>query len=1159
MYTKHTPLTMIRTTRLTLPIAVVSALIFSVGIAGSERHALTGQTQQWVWEQEGHSDDGVFDWEFGWQEGWEEPVSENMLEGEDVPEEETMREDIEALLQETPAVEAEHGGPFIDSPASWMPVPAEATPGGPVADRRGIPLVDGCQAGEFCSDGLSFDHCPDSANIGTVRFCGAGMCYACPSLPQADPIEEATGDALRDTTASARQGTASRVGSVEARASSVGSGTESLEQSVQSSQCRSTISRPAECFAAGGGLRCPICGNSSCPCVCDCQTQRPVEPGQDLSKCGNAQIDSSGEYCDDGNRTPGDGCTATCKHEPGYSCATNVGDMQCVSKAVPVCGNGRLEINEECDDGDGDGLAVSMGGITVVCGSDCTHAPPVCANGIARNILGTGQAPFVTRDGDVVFHSWGIATDPSYLSHDAANFITYDRETDRSAATVLKAHPLLGPVHGSFTLMDASGRFLVARVQYSVSDGASSLNNVLYDRETNIYHTLGLGDPLGVSGRGDVLLQKAKTLTIVNPILHEDAVIARQGTDPAFQYFDWGKYRTTVFERQTGAISDDGGTVAFNGTQQDGARGIYVFDRETASVQRIAEVADASELFLSRDGGWVAYSQAGNAHRIRTSGDTPAETLPVGSAVTGIRGMSDDGSVFLLNTGGDRYLHYVVGQAPTPVKGESQYRMIGLSADGTWVATVDGFYSVRLERPGSDEDFHLPTEYTCPNEAARSQVTALDLRDPKPVEVQQSSSQSSQERSSQASSASSQGLSPRYAQSIQCTVFPTPIVENGPPAAECGQAPQACPAYQKAQAMGFAFKTTDDRPQIGIVDQNGSRLLYIEKDGATYPLRASGIDFPLTTRNGRFAFGSSVSLGQVGLFDTQDGRFYPMPAKTKHACFAFNAGKSPLIHSDETGKYVAISSPGEREGNGSDETRNGVITLIDASNPDDPVATKLLQGYRAIVSPDGAYVSYFKGTSSSEHLYLTSFATGKEHDLGEAQSYQPVLFNGRGHYVVFTGTYNPITGNNQLMFDTRTKRDTDINPWKYFAISTDGSQFLTREPEYDPITGKPSGYTYWIATKQTPWALAKFHSFAETEQAGFKPLNKNWEYLDFSVYSPLQDWKYLDFSTATSLAKQRKFYETVQDCPSVPFCASFTDAHRLSIAPGGGVASSTRR
>ncbi|MBI2339848.1 MAG: DUF4215 domain-containing protein, partial [Deltaproteobacteria bacterium] len=59
--------------------------------------------------------------------------------------------------------------------------------------------------------------------------------------------------------------------------------------------------------------------------------------------CGNS-IEDTGEACDDGNTTAGDGCSETCQ----------------VETAAPVCGNGTAESGEDCDDGNtvsGDGCS----------------------------------------------------------------------------------------------------------------------------------------------------------------------------------------------------------------------------------------------------------------------------------------------------------------------------------------------------------------------------------------------------------------------------------------------------------------------------------------------------------------------------------------------------------------------------------------------------------------------------------------------------------------------------------------------------------------------------------------------------------------------------------------------------------------------------------
>ena len=58
--------------------------------------------------------------------------------------------------------------------------------------------------------------------------------------------------------------------------------------------------------------------------------------------CGAAQIVGN-ETCDDGGTVPGDGCSATCAQEAGWT-----GTPSCSG----VCGDALVVGNEACDDGD---------------------------------------------------------------------------------------------------------------------------------------------------------------------------------------------------------------------------------------------------------------------------------------------------------------------------------------------------------------------------------------------------------------------------------------------------------------------------------------------------------------------------------------------------------------------------------------------------------------------------------------------------------------------------------------------------------------------------------------------------------------------------------------------------------------------------------------
>lgn len=110
--------------------------------------------------------------------------------------------------------------------------------------------------------------------------------------------------------------------------------------------------------------------------------------------CGNGHIDP-GETCDDGNAVSGDGCSATCMVEPGFACPNHNGvGGPCVKINPEVCGNGIVAGTEQCDDGNtvsGDGCSstcmLEPGWTCPVAGQPCKHIR-YCGNGILELDLG---------------------------------------------------------------------------------------------------------------------------------------------------------------------------------------------------------------------------------------------------------------------------------------------------------------------------------------------------------------------------------------------------------------------------------------------------------------------------------------------------------------------------------------------------------------------------------------------------------------------------------------------------------------------------------------------------------------------------------------------------------------------------------------------------
>ncbi|MCP3100276.1 DUF4215 domain-containing protein [Myxococcus sp. K15C18031901] len=97
--------------------------------------------------------------------------------------------------------------------------------------------------------------------------------------------------------------------------------------------------------------------------VCNPNTDRCVL----ANVCGNGMIDE-GEQCDDTNTTAGDGCSAACAIEAGYSCTGNP------STCAVTCGDGVKAASEACDDGNttnGDGCSATC---AVEAGSACHNA-----------------------------------------------------------------------------------------------------------------------------------------------------------------------------------------------------------------------------------------------------------------------------------------------------------------------------------------------------------------------------------------------------------------------------------------------------------------------------------------------------------------------------------------------------------------------------------------------------------------------------------------------------------------------------------------------------------------------------------------------------------------------------------------------------------------
>jgi fibro-slime domain-containing protein len=134
-------------------------------------------------------------------------------------------------------------------------------------------------------------------------------------------------------------------------------------------------------------------------CTLECGWECPGGKDCRAAKCGDGKV-AGKEQCDDGNTTDGDGCSANCTLESkpvavaeGWVCTSPTaagGDGGAPSCKGPttctttVCGNGKVEGSEQCDDGNnatGDGCSpfCRLEPVCPPAGGECTTA---CGDGL---------------------------------------------------------------------------------------------------------------------------------------------------------------------------------------------------------------------------------------------------------------------------------------------------------------------------------------------------------------------------------------------------------------------------------------------------------------------------------------------------------------------------------------------------------------------------------------------------------------------------------------------------------------------------------------------------------------------------------------------------------------------------------------------------------
>ncbi len=213
-------------------------------------------------------------------------------------------------------------------------------------------VQNGAETGLDCGGGCA--PCMDGAACGEASDCQSGVCVG------ARCQEASCGDGVAN-------GDEAAVDCGGACAPCATGQTCAADADCDSGVCQGGGCVPASCddgvhngdesdVDCGGA--CGPCGDGAgCVFAADCDSGVCVAGSCAAPSCGDGVV-NGGEACDDGVVSPevgpegGDGCSASCEVEAGWTCESDgaLGSSVCVAE----CGDGvRVEGVEECDDGNG--------------------------------------------------------------------------------------------------------------------------------------------------------------------------------------------------------------------------------------------------------------------------------------------------------------------------------------------------------------------------------------------------------------------------------------------------------------------------------------------------------------------------------------------------------------------------------------------------------------------------------------------------------------------------------------------------------------------------------------------------------------------------------------------------------------------------------------